>query len=112
MKEKKEGFKIWQSKFYKSNIWVKKIRPIIIIRDNNICQRCGKLCTEKYETHIDHIKEVNEYNYNDKNITLNPNNLQVLCQKCHTKKTSIDKISIDHKLIDKINVDWSKRDEF
>lgn len=43
------------------------------------CDKPGYIC--------DHIKEINIYNVDDPNITLNHENLQYLCLSCHNKKT-------------------------
>lgn len=81
----------FKKKFYNSKVW-KDLRLFIINRDLPTCKRCGKLILDKQKLHVDHIIEINEKNYLDKTITLNPDNLQILCQKCHNHKTKIDKV--------------------
>ena len=71
-------------KFYKSNIW-RRVRQTILMRDNYLCQHCGKPATE-----VHHIKHLTEDNVNDPNISLNPDNLVSLCWVCHRREHRID----------------------
>jgi 5-methylcytosine-specific restriction endonuclease McrA len=83
-----KDFKEWQNKFYTSKEWF-EVRNFIRQRDKMKCCRCGKII--KGKSIVDHIKEITPQNLNDKDITLNPNNLQLLCLDCHNKKTRDDK---------------------
>ena len=67
-------------KFYKSRVWL-KVRQTILMRDNYLCQHCGKPATE-----VHHIKHLTEDNVNDPNISLNPDNLVSLCWVCHRRE--------------------------
>lgn len=79
---------IRESGFYSSNKW-KKVRDFVKKRDKMVCQRCGSWSEERYE--VDHITELTWDNVDDWNVAYNPDNLQLLCHNCHTKKTREDK---------------------
>jgi 5-methylcytosine-specific restriction endonuclease McrA len=79
---------IRESGFYSDSKWL-KMRDEIRTRDKMTCQRCGTFSADRYE--VDHIIELNWDNIHDWNITWNPENLQLLCHDCHTKKTREDK---------------------
>ena len=70
--------------FYSSKKW-RETRDLIKIRDRMTCRKCGQVITGRYI--VDHIKEVNILNKNNWDIAYNPDNLQLLCQKCHNGKT-------------------------
>ena len=65
------------------------LRPLILERDGNICQRCGKRGTPS-NLHVDHIRPVRRYKRPvDANV---PENLQTLhIEECHRKKTKEDR---------------------
>ena len=67
-------------KFYKSKVW-RQVRQTILMRDNYLCQHCGKPATE-----VHHIKHLDENNINDPSIALNPDNLVSLCWVCHRRE--------------------------
>ncbi|MCL1702512.1 HNH endonuclease signature motif containing protein [Lysinibacillus sp. Bpr_S20] len=72
-------------RFYHSASWI-KCRDYIKIRDNGLCQHCK---TEKRITIgvlVDHIIRLSV----DWNKRLDEDNLQLLCQSCHNKKTNED----------------------
>lgn len=73
--------------FYSSKKW-KDVRDYVKRRDRMICQNCGKVITGRYI--VDHITPVTHDNYRDWKIAYNPDNLQLLCQSCHNKKTQRD----------------------
>ena len=55
------------------------------IQSEGKCARCGKIYDiSKLRTH--HITELTLDNINDPHITLNPNNLEVICHDCHNKE--------------------------
>lgn len=92
-------------KLYKTTEW-KQVRRFVIDRDRSICFFCGKLVTRKATVH--HKEELNESNYLNFDIALNPNNL-VCCHKdCH---------DIHHKRFgykstivnDDLSIDYTKR---
>jgi len=69
-------------RFYHSTAW-KKAREIIKIRDNGLCQQCLKDKRITIGTIVDHIIPIKQ----DWNKRLDEDNLQLLCQSCHNKKT-------------------------
>lgn len=73
--------KEFAKKFYSSKEWL-KCREAYIISVFGLCEHCGE---PGYI--VDHIEELTPENINDPNITLNHDNLQYLCLKCHNKKT-------------------------
>lgn len=84
-----DAFRRWQLRFYNSKKW-RKIRDRVRAREGMRCQMCGKLIRGK--SIVDHIIEVNQYNKDDVDITLNEDNLQLLCVECHNTKTFKDRI--------------------
>lgn len=70
--------------FYNSTEWI-TTRLNIIAERNSICEECKKLIVNDKDLHVHHIKEITTLNVNDYNISLNPNNLKVLCHDCHDK---------------------------
>lgn len=74
--------KAWAEKFYKSKEWNKCRSAFIqerIATDGGICQ----MCNEHNGYIVHHIKELTPENIDDPNITLNFNNLQYVCKRCH-----------------------------
>ncbi|ACD24498.1 HNH endonuclease [Clostridium botulinum] len=69
----KEGIKF----FYDTKEW-KKCRKAFIETKHYICERCGGVGKL-----VHHKKHITPSNVNDMNITLNWDNLQVLCLDCH-----------------------------
>lgn len=71
------------SDFYKSTEW-RKFREIIIAERGNICEHCGKTIVAKGDTIIHHTPiELTEFNYQDVSISLNPENVKIVCASCH-----------------------------
>lgn len=99
----------WQKEFYKSKAW-KLIRSVVIKRDLNICQECDSLILEKAVVH--HIEEITMDNYLDENVTLNVDNLETLCFKCHNKVHFLLKKGIKIRRKKVTSVDYEKRDRF
>lgn len=66
--------------FYNSKSW-RKLSAYIRIKYDNTCQECGE-----FGDQVHHIIEITPENINDPNITLNENNLTLLCDTCHNKK--------------------------
>ena len=51
--------------------------------DGGMCE----LCRDELGYIVDHIKELNEHNFDDINVRLSEDNLQYICLKCHNQKT-------------------------
>lgn len=87
----------WQHKFYTSKKW-RSVRKQAITKNKKNYNSCIPKC-ELCKTRIratkgsrgyvygDHIIEITNDNYNDESITLNIDNIQILCMDCHNKKT-------------------------
>lgn len=65
--------------FYFSKAW-KDLRDYIFKKNNGICEQCGE--PGKIVHHIIHITESN---INNADITLNEDNLMLVCKDCHEK---------------------------
>lgn len=92
-------------KIYKNSKW-EKVRQFVITRDKGICFFCGKLVLKKWTIH--HIKEINEENVNDENITYNPNNLVLShsdCHDMHHRRFGYKKVIVN----DDLNIDYGRR---
>jgi len=63
--------------FYSSKQWV-KLAKYIRIKYYYVCQRCGHR-----GTYVHHIIPITNKNVTDANVTLNENNLTLLCLQCH-----------------------------
>lgn len=64
-------------KFYKSSAWL-KMRAFVLKRDDYLCVRCGAIGKI-----VHHKKYLTPENIDDPSISLNPDNLETLCEDCH-----------------------------
>lgn len=87
-----DWFRTWQIKFYNSKPWI-TLRNRIRSTKRMRCDMCGRLIHSK--SIVDHIIEIDETNYKDESITLNEDNLQLLCLECHNTKTFQSKINLN-----------------
>ena len=87
-----DWFRTWQIKFYNSKPWI-TLRNRIRSTKRMRCDMCGRLIHSK--SIVDHIIEIDETNYQDESITLNEDNLQLLCLECHNTKTFQSKINLN-----------------
>lgn len=107
-----QEFKIWQAKFYSKDKRWKLLRQTAIIKSGKICKRCGKLIIAVGDCEVDHIIEITPENFKDESVTLNLDNLQVLCHNCHTFKTTIDKRNSKYtNFSNGLEIDFEKRME-
>lgn len=67
-------------RFYKSDEW-KIARAIKIASTGGRCEKCGAIGTE-----VHHIIHLSPDNINDPSITVNQENLMLLCNDCHNKE--------------------------
>lgn len=67
-------------RFYKSDKW-KVARAIKIASAGGRCEKCGAIGTE-----VHHIIHLTPENINDPSITVNQENLMLLCNECHNKE--------------------------
>ena len=73
--------------FYRSVQWESLLKVIKLERQdsqgNIICAYCGKPIVRAYDCIGHHVIELTEENYTDANISLNPDNIQLVHHKCH-----------------------------
>ena len=94
-------FKLWQNKFYNSKRW-RELRDEIRLDRGMRCDSCGRII--RGCSIVDHIEEITPDNKDDNNITLNKDNLQLLCLECHNRKTFRDYIDFDLENRDDVNL--------
>ena len=68
------------NRFYRSAAW-QQARLIKITSSNGRCELCGGIGEE-----VHHSIHVTPANVNDSEITLNQENLVLLCKECHNKE--------------------------
>ena len=71
--------------FYTSDRW-QKFRATIIADRGPVCAKCGKIIVNPLDCELDHINELSPENVNDVTVSLNSENIQILCHACHDKK--------------------------
>lgn len=73
--------------FYQSKPWRKLVASLKIERANEdgqvICEYCKKPILKKYDIIGHHVEHLTEENVNDYNISLNPENIQLVHHRCH-----------------------------
>lgn len=90
--------KEFAKKFYNSKEW-KKTQKLYKQMKYGICERCGK----PNGIIVHHKIYIDEVNINNPNITLNFDNLELLCQDCHnhehhsTHKATVDGLRFNSK---------------
>lgn len=72
----------WANQFYKTTMW-QKTRAAYISYRRGLCERCMKNGIIRAGVEVHHIKPLTQKNINDPNITLNWDNLMLLCPTCH-----------------------------
>ncbi len=68
-------------RFYYLYIWRNKVKPKVLARDRNECQRCKRKGKYSKAEAIHHIIELEE----DPTKALNTDNLISLCKACHNE---------------------------
>lgn len=74
-----------QKSFYNSARW-RKFRVSFLASHDPVCAVCKKIITDPLDCELDHIVELTPENVLNPDITLNPDNVQILCHSCHDKK--------------------------
>ena len=73
--------------FYQRKEWIGLVEQLKLERLNDdgelICEYCGKPITRKYDCIGHHKIELTEENVNDFNISLNPDNVELIHFRCH-----------------------------
>lgn len=75
-------------RFYNSDKWRTFRAGIILARRKNgriICESCGKNIVVSKHIQLHHKIELDEDNWKDANIALNPDNIELWCHHCHNK---------------------------
>lgn len=76
---------LWQ--FYRSREWETLRKQITLERVNEngdlVCEHCGKLIIHPYDAICHHVIELTEENVHDANVSLNPENIMLVCHKSH-----------------------------
>jgi 5-methylcytosine-specific restriction enzyme A len=70
--------------FYNSKVW-RNMRSFIYERERGCCQRCGFFVFGKL-AHVHHVIPIKQ----DGTLKLEPNNLMLLCPKCHAEEENKD----------------------
>lgn len=70
--------------FYSTDEW-KDFRKNIITERGNKCTECGKDILIDKQLHVHHIKELTQDNVNDYMVSMNPDNVRIVCHECHNK---------------------------
>ena len=71
-------------RFYASQAW-QRLRHRMILESGGVCASCGQIITDTSDLVVHHKIELTPDNYKDSNISLTPDNLEVLCWHCHSK---------------------------
>lgn len=73
--------------FYRSDVWANLRRQLMLERRNEcgdvLCEVCHKPITNAYDCIAHHVKYLTDNNVNDYEISLNPENIQLVHHKCH-----------------------------
>ena len=73
--------------FYQGKEWRTLLQIIRAERENeeglNICEYCGKPIVKAYDCIGHHVIELTDMNVHDRNISLNPDNIQLVHHRCH-----------------------------
>ncbi len=72
-------------RFYKSKEW-KVARDNYIKTKNGLCERCYKKGIVKPGNYVHHKDYITVNNIHDVSVTLNPDNFELLCFKCHQEE--------------------------
>ena len=68
--------------FYKTAAW-KKCRGAYILSVGGLCERCYANGIIKHGDTVHHKVHLTAENINDPSVTMNPENLELLCRDCH-----------------------------
>ena len=81
--------KLTLANFYKSDEWFNFTRVLKLERTNEngdlICEYCGEPIVKAYDCIGHHTIELDDSNVNDAEISLNPDNVQLVHHKCHNR---------------------------
>jgi len=80
--------KPWAKGFYNSKAWERCRNSYIqqrILSDGGLCEKCH----EDLGFIVHHVTELTPANIGDPDISLNHNNLQYVCKKCHDREHGV-----------------------
>lgn len=80
--------------FYNSIAWQNCRRAYASAR-SHLCERCLSQGIIKRGEIVHHIRPLNSQNINDPEISLNWNNLMLVCRKCHTEIHKGKRFTVD-----------------
>lgn len=72
----------WAKAFYASARW-KKFRLALIRERGMRCEKCGRTFLLESDIEAHHVEELTPANVTDPFVTLNPDNILLLCKDCH-----------------------------
>ncbi|WP_413380318.1 HNH endonuclease [Alkalihalobacillus sp. 1P02AB] len=75
--KRKKNYKHNNKKYYNSSQW-DSVRSFVYQREKGLCQRCKKFVHSK-RAHVHHVVPIKI----NARLTFEPNNLKLLCPKCH-----------------------------
>ena len=75
----------WAKKVYNSQAWI-DLRKTLIAERGSRCEHCGRVIPDTKDVIADHIVELTPDNVSDPMLSLNQNNVQLLCLDCHNLK--------------------------
>ena len=76
----------WAKVFYNSKAW-RDLRERLIVESNFLCYECGDSYLQNSSQLVGHhIIELTPSNVVDANIALNPDNIKIICRRCHDKE--------------------------
>ena len=77
-RKKKDIYHHENKPFYRTGAW-KEVADFVYQRENGCCQRCGKFVFGR-QAHRHHVVPIRK----NPLLKLGPNNIRLLCPKCHT----------------------------
>lgn len=82
--------------FYNSKAW-KNVRDQVWKRDRGLCQWCLNKGIIRQGEEVHHIRALSPKTIKDESISLNPDNLVLLCRECHgsTKRNRQERYTVD-----------------
>lgn len=70
---------------YQKAEW-EKIRKVVIVKANGLCERCSKKGVVKPGKIVHHKQWLNDKNNKDWNVAYNAENLEYICNDCHEEE--------------------------
>lgn len=77
--------KEYAKEFYTSKAW-RDTRAVVVARANGLCERCKANGDYTPGVIVHHKTYITTKNINDPRVTLNLDNLELVCEDCHNKE--------------------------